>query len=64
MNRPYCSRPTERWVTSDPSCAYSGRPCTWLPHPASAIGSVSGVARSMIGMYWMNVAPSPSRRYR
>ena len=32
--------------------------------PASAIGSVSAVARSMIGMYWMNVAPNSSRRYR
>ena len=41
-------------MISDPSCTYSGRRAPRLPHPASAIANVSGVARSMIGMYWMN----------
>ncbi len=61
-NRPYCSGETERWVTSEPSWTYRGRPRTPLPQPASAICRVSGVARSMIGMNWMNDAPSSSRR--
>ena len=62
MNRPYCAGPTERCVTRVPSWMYSGRPFTPPPHPASAIGRVASVARSMIGMNWMNVAPSSSRK--
>ena len=45
-----------------PSWRYRGRPSTRPPHPAPAAGSVSSVARSMIGMNWMKPAPSSSRK--
>ena len=65
-NCPYCRAPTVRSVTRLPVCVYSRRllPLEGSLQPWLAISSVSGVARSTIGMNCTHLAPSSSRKKR